>query len=72
MNYAKPMGLSRAATGNPVRLLAIGDRRDVQAVIDSLCLLGFCDHAEWSRLQPYRDRPGEYFSVMTKWFNHHA
>jgi len=68
MNYAKPIYRPRAMA-NPVRLLAIGDRQDVQNTIDQLCSLGFCDHADWSRLQPYRDRPGDYFSVMTKWLN---
>lgn len=67
MNYAKPVGRPRAAISEPVRLLAIGPRQDVQSVIDHLCALGFCDRAAWSKVQPYRNDSGDYFSIMTKW-----
>ncbi len=67
MNYAKPVGRSRAVNCNPVRLMAIGQRQDVQHLIDQLCKLGFCDYVDWSKLQPHPDHSGDYLSIMTQW-----
>ena len=69
MNMSSPIDRLTRANAEPTRLLVIGTRANVQETIDQLCALNFCDHAEWSRLQAYRDRPGDYFSVMTKWLH---
>jgi hypothetical protein len=69
MNYAKPVGRPRAATRNSVRLMAIGQRQDIQHLIDHLCKLGFCDHVDWSKLQPHPDHSGDFLSIMTQWRN---
>lgn len=68
MNYANFLRRPHA-TKNPVRLLAIGHRQDLQTIIDRLCVLGFCDHAEWSKPQPYREQPGDHFTILTKWID---
>jgi hypothetical protein len=54
----------------------IGDLDRIQQTIvgeaspaeNHLCTLHFCDHAEWSKLQPKPDEPGQFLSVMTKWY----
>jgi hypothetical protein len=50
----------------PVRILLIGDRRAVKSTIDQLCVLGFCDQADWSAIMP-QPQQLDYISVMTKW-----
>jgi hypothetical protein len=67
MNLARPLARPRAAIADPVRILVIGTRKDVQETIDQLCTLHFCDHAEWSKIQPKPDEPGQCLSIMTKW-----
>ncbi len=67
MNIGNPIGQPRAAIAEPVRLLVIGTRPGIQETIDHLCTLHFCDHAEWSKIQPKPDEPGQYLSIMTKW-----
>jgi hypothetical protein len=66
MNYSKPIALTTRANAEPVRVLVIGSRGGVQETIDQLCGLGFCDHAQWSRIQP-KPETGEYMAIMTKW-----
>jgi hypothetical protein len=51
----------------PTRVLLIGTRSGIQETIDHLCVLNFCDHAEWSKIQPHPTRPDDYLSTMTKW-----
>jgi hypothetical protein len=67
MNIAPPMVRTARGSAEPVRLLLIGSREGVRETIDLLCVLAFCDHAEWSNIEPYPQRSGDFFSVMTKW-----
>jgi hypothetical protein len=69
MNFAKPIGRARAATAEPVRILVIGSRQNVQDTIDHLCKLHFCDHADWSKINAKHDSPGDWMSILTKWKN---
>jgi hypothetical protein len=68
MNISRPLGSARALTADPVRILVIGDRDRIQQTIDHLCMLHFCDHAEWSKIQPKPDEPGQFLTIMTKWY----
>ena len=43
------------------------ERDVVLMAIDHLCVLNFCDHSAWSKIQPHPDRQGDYLSTMTKW-----
>ena len=47
--------------------IIIGSRDGIQETIDHLCKLHFCDHADWSRICPKHDSPGDCFSIMSKW-----
>jgi hypothetical protein len=67
MNIAPPIVRTARGSAEPVRLLLIGSREGIRETIDHLCVLTFCDHAEWSTIAPYPQRSGEFFSVMTKW-----
>jgi hypothetical protein len=62
-----PIDRSQRMTAEPLRHLLIGTRSDIQATIDHLCTLHFCDHAEWSKIQPHPTRPNDFLSTMTKW-----
>jgi hypothetical protein len=57
----------RSSIAEPTRVLLIGTRSGIQETIDHLCVLNFCDHAEWSKIQPHPTRPDDYLSTMTKW-----
>jgi hypothetical protein len=75
MNIATPIVRTARGSAEPVRFLLIGSRDGVRETIvgeaspaeNHLCVLAFCDHAEWSNIAPYPQRSGEFFSVMTKW-----
>jgi hypothetical protein len=67
MNNTPPIVRPNRANAEPTRILVIGSRDDVRETIDHLCVLNFCDHAEWSTINPYPERLGEFFSTMTKW-----
>jgi hypothetical protein len=67
MNMAPPIVRTARGSAEPVRVLLVGSRQGVRATIDLLCFLAFCDHAEWSKVEPYPQRSGDFFSVMTKW-----
>ena len=67
MNMSSPIDRLTRANAEPTRLLVIGTRANVQETIDHLCALNFCDHAEWSRIQPHPAQMGQYLSTMTKW-----
>jgi hypothetical protein len=54
-------------SAEPTRVLLIGSRDGIRETIDHLCTLNFCDHAEWSKIQPHPDRLGDFLSTMTKW-----
>ena len=49
----------------PLRILITGDRPDIQATIDQLCALGFCDRAKWSPVLHQAQGDG-YFSILTR------
>jgi hypothetical protein len=66
MNIGKPPALSIRGNAEPVRILVMGSRAGIQEIIDRLCVLGFSDHADWSRIQPHGER-GELMAIMTKW-----
>jgi hypothetical protein len=68
MNISRPDGSARSLTVEPVRILVIGPRDRLQQTIDHLCTLHFCDHADWSKIQIKPDEPGQFLSVMTKWY----
>jgi hypothetical protein len=68
MNISRPDGSARSLTVEPVRILVIGKRDRLQQTIDHLCTLHFCDRADWSKIQPKPDEPGQFLSVMTKWY----
>jgi hypothetical protein len=67
MNMAPPTVRPTRSNAEPTRLLLIGTRDGIRETIDHLCALTFCDHAEWSKIQPHPDRPGDFLSTMTKW-----
>jgi hypothetical protein len=67
MNMSPPDVRSTRANAEPTRILVIGSREDVRETIDHLCVLNFCDRADWSNIQPYPARLGDFFSTMTKW-----
>jgi hypothetical protein len=67
MNIAPLIVRTARGSAEPVRLLLIGSREGVRETIDHLCILNFCDQAEWSNIAPYPQRSGDFFSVMTKW-----
>jgi hypothetical protein len=67
MNMAPPTVRPTRANAEPTRILVIGTRDGIRETIDHLCALTFCDHAEWSTLQPKPDSPGTFLSTMTKW-----
>jgi hypothetical protein len=68
MNMAPPtLDRSVRSIAEPTRILLIGTRDGIQETIDHLCVLNFCDHAAWSKIQPHPDRQGDYLSTMTKW-----
>jgi hypothetical protein len=68
MNISRPDGSARALSIEPVRILVIGNRDRITQTIDHLCNLHFCDHADWSKIQPKPDEPGQFLSIMTKWY----
>jgi hypothetical protein len=68
MNIGRSDGSARALTLDSVRILVIGKRDRIQQTIDHLCTIHFCDHAEWSQIQPKPDEPGQFLSIMTKWY----
>jgi hypothetical protein len=67
MNMATPIVRTARGSAEPVRVLLVGSREGVRETIDLLCVLSFCDQAAWSNIEPYPQRSGDFFSVMTKW-----
>jgi hypothetical protein len=67
MNMAPPIVRPTRANAEPTRILVIGTREGIHETIDHLCSLTFCDHADWTRIQPHPDRSGDFLSTMTKW-----
>ena len=49
----------------PLRIFVTGDRPTVQATIDQLCALGFCDRAKWSPILRKVNSTG-YISILTR------
>jgi hypothetical protein len=66
MNTQSPIVLSRAATSEPVRILIIGTRDGIRETIDYFCVHQVCDHADWSKIQPYPNT-NDFFSITTRW-----
>ena len=62
-----PIDRSKDTIAEPTRVLLIGSRSGIQETIDHLCILHFCDHAEWSKIQVHPTRQGDFLSTMTKW-----
>ncbi len=69
MNIARPTVPSVRANAEPVRIMILGSRPGIQEIIDLLCVLGFCDHADWSAIQPRPER-GECMAIITKFLIH--
>ena len=49
----------------PLTILITGDRPSVQATIDQLCALRFCDRAKWSPILKQTDSKA-YFSIFMR------
>ena len=50
----------------PVRIMVVGSRQGITAVVNWLVRLGFAQMADWSDLQPVPNT-GQWMRVLTKW-----
>lgn len=50
----------------PVRIMVVGSRQGITAVVNWLVRLGFAQMADWSHLQRVPNT-GQWMRVLTKW-----
>lgn len=60
----------------PVKLLVIGSKQAIQAVVQGLHMCGFAEIFEWTNFmpaptpeRPLRCKPGEFMKVLVKYFS---